>query len=84
MKSFVLILNGSKPLTIVKKNLYVNVVIVSIYINVEPLSNVDKINTLTSKKKTVTPCSKIMMFHQSCEFNPFYKNPEIEIQTDGA
>ena len=51
MKSFVLILNGSKPLTIVKKNLYVNVVIVSIYINVEPLSNVDKINTLTSKKK---------------------------------
>ena len=28
--------------------------------------------------------SKIMMFHQSREFNLFQNNPEIEFQTDGA
>ena len=52
MESFVLIINGWEPLNIAKKNLYINVYIVSIYINVELLSNVDKINTPTSKNNS--------------------------------
>ena len=50
MESFVLIINGWKPLNIAKKNLYINVYIVSIYIFI--LSNVDKINTPTSKNNS--------------------------------
>ena len=49
MERFVLVINGWKPLIIVKKNLHINVYIVFIYINVELLSNVDKRNTLRSK-----------------------------------
>ena len=52
MESFELIINGWEPLNIAKKNLYINVYIVSIYINVELLSNVDKINTPTSKNNS--------------------------------
>ena len=52
MESFVLIINGWEPLNIAKKNLYINVYIVSIYINVELLSNVAKINTPTSKNNS--------------------------------
>ena len=49
MERFVVIINGWKPLNIVKKNLCINVYIVTIYINVELLFNVDKINALTLK-----------------------------------
>ena len=46
-----------------------NVYIVFIYINV------DKRNTLRSKI-TMTSCSKIVTFHQSCKFNTFRNYPE--------
>ena len=46
MERFALIITDWKPLTIFEKNLYINVYIVSIYINVELLSNVNKRNTL--------------------------------------
>ena len=49
MERFVLVINGWKPLAIVKKIIYTNVYIVFIYINVELLSNVDKRNILRSK-----------------------------------
>ena len=45
IERFVVIIDGWKPLNIVKKNFYINVYIVSIYINVELLSK-DTINTL--------------------------------------
>ena len=51
MESSVLIINSWQPLNIVK-NLYINVYIVSIFVNVELLSNVDKINTPTSKNNS--------------------------------
>ena len=46
MERFALIITGWKPLTIFEKNLYMNMYIVSIYINIELLSNVNKRNTL--------------------------------------
>ena len=64
-----LLINGWKSLTIVKKNLYMNVYIVSIHINVELLSNVDKINTPTSKNSDAIfknyDCSSILWVSQS-------------------
>ena len=36
---------------------------------------------LWRKKTTMTSCSKIMTFHQSCEFNTFRNNPETKFQT---
>ena len=30
------------------------------------------------------PYSKIVTFHQSCEFNPFWNNPETKFQADGS
>ena len=68
MERFLLVINGWKPLIIVKKNLHINVYIVFIYINVELLSNVDKRNTLTSKKQ--------QWRHVACEFNTFRNNPD--------
>ena len=53
MEHFVLIINGWKPLTIVKKiSTETSTLSLSIYRNVKLLSNVDKINTLTSKKNS--------------------------------
>ena len=46
MERFALIITGGKPLTIFEKNLYMNMYIVSIYSNIELLSNVNKRNTL--------------------------------------
>ena len=84
MERFVLIINDWKPLSFVKKYLYINVYVAPIYINVELLSNIDKTNISNKTKTTVTLCSKIVMFHQYCGFNPFEENLKIEFQTDGA
>ena len=84
-----LIISDWKPLTIVKKSLHKKNPYIkkslhlspSTNVNVELLSNVDKINTLNSKNNSEV---MIKSYDVSCEFNPFRNNPEIEFQADGA
>ena len=52
MEGFVLKINSWKPVAIVKKSLHIRVYIVSIYISVELLSDIDKKNNLTSKNNS--------------------------------